>query len=159
MLFLVLMVYVTSEIARHHGMHFPLFSKLTQKATTSTFEKNRFVTAPISFTLGIVLSLLIFSTPIAYTSITILTLGDGFANIFGKIFGKNPIFFNKNKTIEGTIGGFICAFLGSIIFINPLKALIAVAAGMLVESVPLQINDNLAIPLSSGIVLTIIWFL
>ena len=158
-LFLVMITYTTSEIARNHGTNFPLFSTITQKATISNFEINHYATAPITFTLGIILSLLIFQPPIAYTAIAVLTLGDGFANIFGKIFGKTPLSFNRNKTIEGTICGLTCAFLGSILFVSPLKALIAVAVGMLAESLPLPFNDNLVIPLSSGIALTVLTIL
>ena len=79
--------------------------------------------------------------------------------IFGKIFGKTCFLFNKNKTIEGTICGFTFAFLGSIIFISPMKALVAVFVGMLVETLPSPIDDNLTIPLSTGMILTILSFL
>ncbi|MEJ2241034.1 MAG: phosphatidate cytidylyltransferase [Candidatus Bathyarchaeota archaeon] len=134
-------------------MDFPIFSTITKKALRSNFEKTHYAIAPITFTLGLIISLLIFPLPIAYTSITILTIGDSVANISGRIFGKTPIFYNKNKTIEGTIIGSLTAFLGSILFVNPSQALIAVSIGMFVESLPLPTNDNLAIPLSSGTIL------
>jgi len=155
MLASVSIIYLTSEVIRKYGMNFPLFSSVTRKAANSVFEINHFVTAPIAFTFGIILSLLFFPPLIAYTSIAVLTLGDGFASIFGRIIGKTPIYFNRKKTLEGTICGFICAFIGSILFVNPLKALVAVSAGMLAESLPLPIDDNLAIPLCSGIVLIV----
>jgi dolichol kinase len=40
--------------------------------------------------------------------------------------------------------------------VNPIHALIAAAVGMTIECLPLTINDNLAIPLSSGMTLTLI---
>ena len=155
-LFLVIIVYTISEVARVNEMNFPVFSTVTRKAAKSIFEVKYFATAPIAFTLGITLSLLFFPPSIAYTSITVLTLGDSFANIFGKVFGKTPLPFNRKKTFEGTICGFVCAFFGSILFVNPMKALVAVTVGMLVESLPLHIDDNLAIPLSAGMVLLFI---
>lgn len=155
-LFLTTLAYTTSEIARKYGKNFPIFSTVTKKALRSNFEKNNYAIAPIAFAMGIISSLLFFPSYIAYTSITVLTIGDSFANISGKIFGKTPIFFNKNKSIEGTLTGFIVAFLGSILFVNPLQALIAAAVGMIIESLPLPINDNLAIPLSSGMILILI---
>lgn len=154
-LFLVTILYLLSEVARKYGMNFPVFQSVTCKAAKSVFEINHFVTAPITFTLGIIISLLIFPPSVAYTSIAVLTLGDGFASIFGRIFGKTPIHFNKKKTLEGTICGFACAFLGSILFVNPLKALVAVSAGMLAESLPLPIDDNLVIPFSTGMALIV----
>ena len=155
MLCLVTIIYIISEVTRKYGMNFPLFSSVTSKAAKSVYEINHFVTAPIAFTLGIIISLLFFPAPIAYTSIAVLTLGDGFASIFGRIIGKTPIHFNRKKTLEGTICGFVCAFLGSIQFVNPLIALVAVSAGMLAESIPLPIDDNLVIPLSTGMTLIV----
>ena len=158
-LFLVCLVYATSEFARIRGFNFPVFSMVTRRAAKSVVEINSFALAPVTFVLGIVFSLLVFPPPIAFASIAVLTLGDGFACIFGGVFGKTPLFYNKNKTVEGSIGGFVCAFLGSILFVNPVYALIAVGVGMLVESIPFSFEDNLAIPLSSGITLMVLSFL
>jgi dolichol kinase len=158
-LFLVCVVYVASEFARNNGVEFPVFSVVTRRAAKSGLEIKGFATAPVAFTLGIVFSLLVFPPQIAYASITVLTLGDGCACVFGAVLGKTPLSYNKNKTVEGSICGFVCAFLGSILFVNPLCALIAVAVGMLVESIPFPFEDNLLIPLSSGMVLMIFSFL
>ena len=153
MLGLATILYLASEIARKYGIDFPLFSSVTRKAAKSAFEINHFVTAPIAFTIGLMISLLFFPPPIAYTSIAVLTLGDGFASIFGRILGKTPIPFNRNKTLEGTICGLAFAFLGSLLFVDPLRALVAVCVGMLAESLPLEIDDNLVIPFSIGMAL------
>ena len=149
-LFLVTIVYAASEIARTKGTKVPVFSAITRKAAASNPEINHFVTAPISFATGILLTLLIFPTNIAYASIAVVTLGDGFACIFGKIFGKTSLFFNRKKKLEGTICGFTCAFLGATLFVIPLKALVAAAAGMLAECLPTPIDDNLVTPLAAG---------
>ena len=152
-LFLVTIVYVASEIARIKGTNFPLFSIVTRKAAASGLEINHFVTAPISFATGILLTLLIFPADIAYASIAVLTLGDGFACFCGKMFGKTPLFFNRKKSLEGTICGFASAFLGATLFVSPLKALVADVAGMLAECLPSPIDDNMIIPLFAGIAL------
>jgi phytol kinase len=149
-LFLVTILYVLSELARTKEINVPVFSTITRKAVVSNPEINHFVTAPISFSMGIILSLFIFPTYVAYASIAVLTLGDGFASIFGKIFGKTPLFFNRKKKLEGTICGFTCAFLGSTLFVSPLKALVVAAVGMLAECLPSPIDDNLVTPLSAG---------
>jgi len=151
-LFLVTILYALSELARTKGINVPLFSTITRKAAVSNLQINHFITAPISFAVGIMLALLIFPPNIACASIAVLTLGDGFASIFGKTFGKTPHLFNRKKKLEGTICGFTCAFLGSALFVGPLKALVAAAVGMLVECLPLpsHIDDNIVIPLSAG---------
>jgi dolichol kinase len=158
-LFLMCVVYAASEFARNRGIDFPVFSMVTRKAAKSILEINRFTIAPITFTLGIVFSLLIFPPSIACASIAVLALGDGFAGIFGVIFGKTSLSYNRNKTVEGSICGFVCAFLGSIIFVNPVNALVAVGVGMVVESILFPIDDNLLIPLSSGMALMVFSFL
>jgi dolichol kinase len=158
-LLLLCFVYSASEVARTRGFDFPVFSVVTRRAAKSVLEMNGFATAPVTFALGIVFSLLVFPAPIAYASIAVLTLGDGFACVFGRIFGKTPLFHNRRKTVEGSICGFVCAFLGSLLFLNPVYALVAAGVGMFVESIPVSVEDNLLIPLFSGMTLMFLSFL
>ena len=73
----------------------------------------------------------------------------------GKKIGKTPFPFNKAKNLEGSIFGFILAFLGANLFVDPTRAVISAIAGMFIESLPTPINDNLIIPLARGIILTL----
>ena len=155
LIFLLAVLYIISELARVRGINIPILSAVTWSAANKP-ELYEFATAPIHFALGIAISLLIFPEPISYVAITVLTLGDGGAHIFGMKFGKTKLPFNKGKNIEGTIFGVIFAFLGAMIFVDPVRALIAAAVGMLVEGIPSPINDNLTIPLVSGLVLALI---
>jgi len=151
----VTLLYTLSEVARIRETNIPILSAITWKAANKT-ELYEFATSPIFFALGIAFALLIFPAPISYVAITVLTLGDGGAHIFGRKFGKNPLPSNKGKSIEGTIAGFLFAFLGAMLFVDPLSALIAAAVGMLIEGLPNPINDNLALPLVSGLILILI---
>jgi phosphoserine phosphatase len=155
LLILISAVFAISEVARVRGINIPVISEITWNAASKT-ELYEFATAPIYFALGIAFSLLIFPEPIRYVAITVITLGDGGAHIFGMKFGKTKLPFNKGKNIEGTIFGFLFAFLGAMIFVDPLRALIAAAVGMLVEGIPSPINDNFTIPLATGVVLTLL---
>ena len=155
MILVIAVLYTISEIARVRGINIPIFSAITWRAAKKT-EFYEFATAPIHFAVGIALSLLIFPVPIGYVAITTLTLGDGCAHIFGMKFGKTRIPFNKGKNLEGTFFGFLFAFLGAMIFVDPTRALVAAAVGMLVEAIPSPINDNLTIPLASGLALALI---
>jgi len=153
---LLALLYTISELARVRGINLPILSSVTWNAAKKT-ELYEFATAPIHFALGIAISLLIFPEPIRYVAITVLTLGDGGAHIFGMKFGKNRLPFNKGKNVEGTIFGLILAFLGAVIFfVNPMSALIAATVGMIVEGLPSPINDNLTMPLAAGLILTLI---
>ena len=152
---LLALLYTISEFSRVRGVNIPILSSITWSAANKT-ELYEFATSPIHFAVGIGMSLLIFPEPIRYVAITVLTLGDGGAHIFGMKFGKTPLIFNKGKNVEGTIFGLIFAFLGAMIFVDPLRALIAAAVGMIVEGLPSPINDNLTMPLVTGLILILI---
>ena len=155
LILLVTLLYITSEVARLQGINFPVLSTITWKAANKP-ELYEFATAPISFALGIIFSLILFPAPTSYASIAVLTLGDGLATIFGRKLGSVPFPFNKGKNVEGSIFGFLFASVGAMVFVDSVKALTAAAAGMLVECLPLPVNDNLTVPLASGLVLTMI---
>jgi dolichol kinase len=143
-----------SELARIAGKSFTLFTFITSHAVVK-LERYEFAAAPIFYAFGIMFSLIIFPPATGYASIATLTLGDGFAALFGGKFGKTQFPFNKAKYFEGSLFGFIFAFLGANFFLNPIRAFIGAMIGMLVECLPLPINDNLTIPLISGAALTL----
>jgi len=155
LILLITSLYIVSEVARLQGINFPIFSTITWKAANKP-EYHEFSTAPISFALGIMFSLILFPAPASYASIAILTLGDGFATIFGRKFGGVTFPFNKGKNVEGSVFGFLFASVGAMVFVDPMKAFTGAAVGMLVECLPLPLSDNLTIPLASGLVLTMI---
>ena len=154
LILLLILLYTASEFARLKGTYAPLFSTVTRRAALKP-ELHEFVTAPILFALAITISLIFFPIPINYASIMILALGDGSATLFGKNFGRTVFPFNKRKRVEGSIFGFLFAFLGSLLFVTPVKALVGAAAGMLMECLPTPVSDNLAVPIVSGLVMTI----
>ena len=148
LIFVVTLLYGMSELARIMEITFPIFTSITSHAAVR-LEPYEFVTAPIFYAFGIMLSIIIFPPQIGYASIAVLTLGDGFASLFGKL-GRKQFSFNKTKHLEGSLFGFIFAFLGAVCFVNPISALIGATVGMLVECLPSPISDNLTVPLISG---------
>lgn len=155
LIFVVTLLYIASELVRLRGTNIPVFSTLTWRAAIKP-ELYEFITAPIIYAIAIIVSLILFPSPINYASIAILALGDGFATLFGKKFGRTTFPFNKGKQVEGSFFGFLFAFMGAQAFVNPTQALIASAIGMLVESLPTPVSDNLTVPIVSGLVLTVI---
>jgi len=155
LILVVMLLYILSELARMLNKNIPVLSTITWKAAIQP-ELYEFVTAPIFFALGIILSLLLFPPFISYAAIAIFTLGDGFATLFGKTIGNHVFPYNKGKKVEGTIFGFLLASLGASLFVSPLKALVGAAAGMIVESLPAPINDNLTIPLIAGLTILLL---
>jgi dolichol kinase/phosphoserine phosphatase len=152
----VSILYVMSEFARMKRKTLPLFSVITQRAATY-HERYEFATSPLFFALGILLTLFFFPSPINYASIAIFSFGDSTAAIFGNIYGKKKLSLNKLKTLEGSLIGFFFAFLAGTVFVHPLIALTCAIIAMVVEYLPLPLNDNLLIPLTIALYLTLIF--
>lgn len=146
--------YSISEYYRLKGRAFPPFTTITKMAMRNDIgEENQkvFVKAPLYFAAGILASLLIFPAPFNYVAIVVVTLGDGFASVVGRMFGKHRIPHTGGKSFEGTVAGIICAFAGALIFVSPMTAITAVLAGMAVELLQLRVSDNLTVPFVSGL--------
>lgn len=95
---------------------------------------------------------LLFPKILVVTALSILIVSDTTSALVGRRFGRHPFF---DKSLEGTIAFFVTAVL-VVLFTPKIEGalleyfigVIAAAVGAAVESVPLQIDDNLTIPLS-----------
>jgi len=101
------------------------------------------------FLLGCCLSILLFSKPVAITSILIMIVSDSLAAMVGRRFGRTKIF---DKTLEGSL-----SFLGSaaiLVVISPgiplLAGLLGALAAATTEALPIGLDDNLVVPLVAG---------
>jgi dolichol kinase len=113
------------------------------------YRENEFIDfsiEPLSYFIS-VLSLLYLSffidEKICFAAIAVLAAGDGFAGMVGRRYGKHRFSFNKNKSWEGTLSGFIAASLSGFYFAGGI-ALIGGAFGMLAGAV--NKHDNIAVP-------------
>jgi dolichol kinase len=150
---LVLGIYATSEYLRTEGKKMPLINFITRKAASQN-ELYQIVLAPVYFAIGILITLVIFPAPASSAAIAIFALGDSTASIFGRYLAKTQLPFNKDKSLEGSAAGFFFAFLAGSFFVSPLVALVGAAIAMFIEYLPLPINDNLLIPVITGLALT-----
>lgn len=148
-------LYFLSELSRLNGKNLPVISAITHNAASHA-ELYEFAAAPLYFAVGILITLLLFPAPVNSAAIAIFTLGDSAASLFGGVLSKKPFPFNKGKTLEGSLSGFFFAFLAGSVFVSPVLALIGAAVAMAVESLPLPVNDNVMIPLCTGLALTLI---
>lgn len=155
LIFTVTLFYVVSEWARIEGKNLPVVSSITRHAAREG-ELEGFAAAPVFFALGISLTLLLFPAPASSAAIAVFAVGDSAASIFGRMFGKHTLPFNKAKTFEGTLSGFFFAFLAAAFFISPSRALVGATIAMVIESLPLPLGDNLTVPLITGTILTFI---
>ena len=147
-------VYAISELVRLNGKNIPLISTITHHAASQA-ELRGFVAAPLFYAAGILLTLIIFPFPVNTAAIAIFTLGDSVASIIGGLIGiRLP--FNKGKTLEGTLSGFAFAFLAGSLFVAPWIAAISAAVAMLIEYLPIPINDNISVPIITATTLILL---
>lgn len=113
----------------------------------------------LMFLVGSIITLVLFSFNIAIVaaSIAVLALGDSFSTLTGKRLGKHKIPYNSEKSLEGSFYGFIAAFAGAAALVPWPIALAGALAGMLVESLPLSIDDNLTIPLAAALAMALLF--
>ena len=148
-------LYFISEISRMDGKSLPVVSAITRHAVSQA-ELYEFAAAPLFFALGILITLLLFPAPVNSAAIAIFALGDSAASLFGGLISRQPLPFNKGKTLEGSLVGYFFAFLAGSFFISPVMALIGAAVAMTIECLPLPVNDNVLIPLCTGLALMLV---
>lgn len=102
---------------------------------------------------------LLFIKPIAVIAMTVMLISDSLAALVGSTIGQHKIY--KQKSLEGTIAFFISAIIVNMLF-EPIyhftyTNVIACATATVLELFEdkLELDDNLAIPLSIGIILTL----
>jgi phosphoserine phosphatase/dolichol kinase len=152
---MVIAVYAVSEWARLQGKNVPLISAITRNAA-SQWELCDFTLAPIYFAIGILLTLLLFPAPANSAAIAIFAIGDSTASLIGGALSGKPLPFNRSKTLEGSLGGFFFAFLAGTLFVSPWLALVGAVVAMIVEYLPLPVNDNVMMPLCTGLALALL---
>ncbi|MCK4904320.1 MAG: phosphatidate cytidylyltransferase [Candidatus Marinimicrobia bacterium] len=105
--------------------------------------------------IGSFISVAIFPKEIAILALLFAAIGDTVAALYGRKFGKIRIW---NKTLEGSIVGLIACFIITLFFpqIPNIIKFSGAFAAMFIELLPINIDDNLRIPLLSGFVMYIL---
>ena len=100
-------------------------------------------------------TILVFSKYIAIISLIFMSIGDTFAALIGRKFGKLKIY---DKSFEGFLGGLVACLVAAYCY-DPLPFYISgfgALAAMLFETLPLPLDDNFRIPIGSAIIMTIL---
>lgn len=100
-----------------------------------------------------------FPKSIALVSLVFLIFGDVFAKLFGLEFGQIKIF--PPKTLEGSLAHLtVCLLAGYLLwpYVDLSAAVILAGAvtATIVEALPLRINDNFSVSISSAVVMLIL---
>ncbi|MEO6694479.1 MAG: diacylglycerol/polyprenol kinase family protein [Ignavibacteria bacterium] len=123
-------------------------------------NKKLFFTGGTYLVIAFLICVLLFSKPVAITSMLIIVFCDSAAAIVGKVYGKH---FVKNKTLEGSAAFFITGV--AVILLTPkatdssnefFLALSALLLTTIFEIIPNKIDDNISIPIFFGITYSIL---
>jgi len=113
------------------------------------------------YTLGVGVTLVLYKEPIALLATLFLVFADPICSLVGVQFGKDKIF--KNKSVQGSLAGFfVCIFItllyGQVYGLAGFKlivfSILAGVIGAVSEICSFKIDDNLTIPILSGLGLT-----
>lgn len=95
-------------------------------------------------------------------AIIVLAVGDSASHIAGRLWGrlKHRGIFSANKTVEGSVAGFICSAAVLAFLLPAWTAIAAAGAGMIVEAAKVEVfgkklDDNISVPLISAVTIII----
>lgn len=148
-------VFVMIDIRRtRNGWLSKIFAKLFNSMLRS-HELEGKLTGASYVLIGSFISIAIFPKEIAVLALLFTAIGDTAAALYGRKFGKLRIW---NKTLEGSIAGLIACVIIALFFpqIPNIIKFSGAFAAMFIELLPINIDDNLRIPLFSGIIMYII---
>jgi dolichol kinase len=101
------------------------------------------------YMIAALLSVVVFDHAVAIAALAFLVLGDALAAIVGKRFGR-PLYWGKSP--HGSIACFgVCLAVGIPLLGSPEVAVIGAAAATIAEALPSPLDDNLRVPIFSGI--------
>ena len=157
-LFTLTIVYFSIELLRFANSRFQrLF--LNHLSGLLRSHERRKITATGYYLISASLSVLLFEKELAIACLSFLVLGDMFAALVGMQWGRTKII--AKKSLEGSLACLgICLAIGLFVawlfHFNPRIIFIGAFTATVVELLPLGIDDNLTIPLISGLVMQLL---
>ena len=113
-------------------------------------ERKGGLTGATYYLIGSFLCILLFDKTLAIVCLCFLTLGDLCAALIGKQWGRIKLF--SRKSLEGSLACFaVCTGIALLIGLHPIVAIVGALAATLIELLPTGVDDNVTIPLISGL--------
>jgi dolichol kinase len=152
--FLLFLGFLAVDLLRHYHNGLGLIFRKYLLGTVLREEERKKVMGATYLLFSSFLTVLLFSKPVAITSLLILIISDTAAALVGRGIGKTPVF---GKTLEGSLAFLLSSLLivWSYPHLNRLSGTLACLAATVVELLPTGINDNLTIPLVSGAIISL----
>ena len=117
-------------------------------------ERNGAITGATYYLIGAFLPILLFPKILAIVCIFFMILGDVAAALIGKKWGRTKLF--PRKSLEGSLACFLVCILIALVKFNPAVAIIGALVATVVEVLPTKLDDNLTMPLLSGLAMYLV---
>jgi dolichol kinase len=164
--FLILGIAISGFLIDFARNKVPTFNKVFIRAVGPLMRRSERegVSGLPFYALGVSLSLFFYSRDIAIVSTMFLVFSDPLSSFFGVLYGKDKIL--PNKSLQGAVAGFFTCYLialfygmnsttlGTHLLVFAVVAGVIGAASELISA--LNIDDNLTIPVLSGLGMTIL---
>ena len=155
LLSILMVLFIIFDILRHKVAWVKSLFSLFFDSMLRSHEQEGKLTGATWVMIGAVISIILFSKPVAIIALIFMSLGDSAAGLIGQRYGKHKIW---NKTWEGFFGGlFVCIIIGiiySLVTTLPMTiSLSGAVAAMVMEILPIPLDDNFKIPLGAGAIM------
>ena len=128
------------------------------------FAERKYSEGAVLYFLVLLILIVVFPLYVVGVAWAILALGDGLATLIGKHFKAKELPWNGDKSYAGSLAFFIFGTIGATVLLKWMLpelsfnlALIAAAktalVAALVESLPLKVNDNVSVAVTSAFVM------
>jgi dolichol kinase len=152
---IICILFLIAEFLRFkHGQSGRLFERIFFPLLREE-EKSKHITGATYLFISATVTFFIFRKEIAVPAVLILTIADSFAAIVGKMTESVKFF---DKSLAGSATFFIISLAILFLFLPDLGwlALIVALLVTIIEALPVPINDNILISLSTGFILYIV---
>lgn len=145
-------IFLFFDITRHRIVWIQSIFKYFFNDMLRGHEQRGHLTGATWVIIGSLISILIFTKYVAVIALIFMSLGDTAAGLIGQKFGKHKV---GTKTWEGFLAGLIICIIVAINFpFLPLKiSLVGALVAMIMELLPIPLDDNFKIPLGSGAIM------
>jgi len=141
LLFLTIL-FLLSEILRIKNIYLPVLHEISNFCKKR--EEKGFLLEPFLFKLSLCM-LTILPKELFLAGSIPLVIGDSLAGLIGYRFGSHKLFYNKNKSIEGSLAFFISTLISFLLFFDVKTSLLLTLFSTMLESI-LKKYENLILP-------------
>jgi dolichol kinase len=142
LLFSLTLLFFVSELLRLREINLPIFYEISEFCKKK--EERGFLVEPFFLAFSLLL-LLYFPLDFFIVGSVPLVIGDGLAGLIGYRFGSHKLFYNKNKSIEGSVAFFISTLISFLIFFDVKTSFILTLFSTILESI-IKKYENLILP-------------